>query len=118
MAQWRELGESETSLISSGGMKGLRERFRMFALFERVKRNVVGLVTVSEEELQSEYRREFALSPVSFKDASDVIRDRLVDKEVDQRWSDWLRRQRACASIQFFGPPSNVRPEARPSRCD
>lgn len=100
MEQSMSIGVTRRSLESSGGMEGLRARFEAFFELKQVKAAVVGKVTISDNQLQLAYEWDPGLQGVTLAEAADVLRERLTVAEGERRWSEWLARQRACASIR------------------
>jgi hypothetical protein len=98
------------TLPKGGEVPAFRERVRLFLLFKIMKERVVGPFEVPIEQIQAAYEAEPALHVLGFEGASQVLVKRIREHELESRWSDWLRRERACADIRVmdasFGIPT------------
>jgi hypothetical protein len=106
--QWRSLRISPSSLIASGGMDGLRERFERFFELRQVKASVVGPVKIPDEQVRAAYLADLNVHGIAFEDAAAVLRQRLTSAEIDRRWTAWLASRRACARIDIVVPTLGV----------
>jgi hypothetical protein len=113
VAQWERLGASRTSLDRSGGIAALRERERLFLLFEAVKRSVIA-VTVTDEEVVAAQRRDPLYASLAVGDISPAARGDLLASRRQAAWIAWLARQRACSSITIIDPSLTL---AEPGPC-
>jgi len=100
-----DMDEDETvelGLPGGGDDPGFRERVRRFLLFGLVKSAVVGTIEVPVDVLEAAYRADPSLHVLEFSEAAPVLRKRIVSRESDRRWAEWLGRQRACADIRVL----------------
>jgi hypothetical protein len=108
--QWQELELTEASLTLSGGIEGLRDRIRLFLLFERIKRSVVEPIEVSDDDIVREYRRDYRYRPITLEDARQAIRETIVKRHSESEWKAWLAATRACASIEILDESYEIGP--------
>jgi len=106
-----EVSDASTDTLSLAGVSddaALRERVRMFLLFQMVKSEVVGPIEIPLEVLEAEYSADSSLHILGLSDAMPVLRDRLSRRESDRLWADWLSRRRACADIRILDESFDV----------
>lgn len=103
IAGWEELDLPRKNLERAGGISALRDRFRDFMLFKKVKASVTH-AHVSEVEVRATYEADPLLSVDPFDDVQASIRARLERDDVARQWIAWLASARACADIEILDP--------------
>lgn len=106
--------QSEALLPPGINEPGFRERLRMFMLFREVKEAIVGQVEIPLASVQAEFSRDPALREIGLEEATPVLTERLIGRESDRRWVEWLDKERVCVDIHIFDVSFHI-PSSTPS---